>query len=518
MSDINIKKENEGKTIEMGDIDIVSSPKIQIKRDSSISTDFTFSKPKSNKKSGIGLDLLANPNKKKISSHNSGDTHSQDLNIDINNNDYKIETIDYDRGFNTLDKVKNAEKFNADFEKLDNLNPIDIRESNNRFESKKYGNNISQILESPNNSVESFHLKADTKNNDTNVVHSAIEENLFDFPHIPKKKEAEYADLFEPIKSRKSAEEIQREKQELLYKFSQLERKGVKLPRRFNMSSNLEEMHCEYNRLKQDRERLNSLKFSRKMLMACTTGIEFMNGRFDPFDIKLEGWSESIHENINDYDDVFEELHEKYKDAAKISPEIKLLFMMGGSAFMFHLTNTMFKSALPNMNDIMKQNPELMQQFTSAAMNNMNGGRQMPQNMNNGMQNMSGQMPSNRNMSAQMPPPPIRQHERPAGQGMMNFMSMAMPGMTGMASNTDENMAFNNGTQDLNKFQPSREMKPPVGVDDIINELSMQEPDNSHINIDTHSSDIGNTREIKTENRRRRRRRKKDVGGITLNL
>ena len=141
--------------------------------------------------------------------------------------------------------------------------------------------------------------------------------------------------------------------------------------------------------------------------MACTTGIEFLNGRFDPFDIKLEGWSESIHENINDYDDVFEELHEKYKDAAKISPEIKLLFMVGGSAFMFHLTNTMFKSALPNMNDIMKQNPELMQQFASAAMNNMNGGNQNYQ-------------PNE--MSNQMPPPPTRQHERTPGQGMMNFM------------------------------------------------------------------------------------------------
>ena len=30
---------------------------------------------------------------------------------------------------------------------------------------------------------------------------------------------------------------------------------------------------------------------------------------------------------------------------------------------MFHLTNTMFKSNLPNMQDILKQNPNLMNQF-----------------------------------------------------------------------------------------------------------------------------------------------------------
>ena len=39
----------------------------------------------------------------------------------------------------------------------------------------------------------------------------------------------------------------------------------------------------------------------------------FLNNKFDPLDLKLDGWGESIHENINDYDDVFEELHEKYK-------------------------------------------------------------------------------------------------------------------------------------------------------------------------------------------------------------
>ena len=38
------------------------------------------------------------------------------------------------------------------------------------------------------------------------------------------------------------------------------------------------------------------------MLMACVTGIEFLNGKFDPFDLKLDGWSESVHDGINDYD------------------------------------------------------------------------------------------------------------------------------------------------------------------------------------------------------------------------
>jgi hypothetical protein len=34
-------------------------------------------------------------------------------------------------------------------------------------------------------------------------------------------------------------------------------------------------------------------------------------------------------------------------------------------------TNTMFKSAIPGMDDIMRQNPDLMNQFTKAAVNSM---------------------------------------------------------------------------------------------------------------------------------------------------
>jgi len=106
-------------------------------------------------------------------------------------------------------------------------------------------------------------------------------------------------------------------------------------------------------------------------MMACITGLEFLNNKFDPFDVKLDGWGEQINENIDEYDEIFAELHEKYKSKAKMSPELKLLFQLGGSAMMIHMSNTLFKSSMPGMDDIMKQNPELMKQFTQAAVNTM---------------------------------------------------------------------------------------------------------------------------------------------------
>jgi hypothetical protein len=38
---------------------------------------------------------------------------------------------------------------------------------------------------------------------------------------------------------------------------------------------------------------------------------------------------------------------------------------------MVHMSNTMFKSAIPGMDDIMRQNPDLMNQFTRAAATTM---------------------------------------------------------------------------------------------------------------------------------------------------
>lgn len=174
-----------------------------------------------------------------------------------------------------------------------------------------------------------------------------------------------------PVYQVQNDEEIFNQKRELLYQFDRLEKKGFTLPRRFNMSSPLEEMKAEYERIVREKQVDASVRFQRKMLMAASTGIEFVNSRFDPFDIKLEGWSESINDNIDDYDDVFEELHEKYKGKSKMAPELKLLMMLGGSAFMFHMTNTMFKSSLPGLDQVLKQNPDLMRQFAGATANTM---------------------------------------------------------------------------------------------------------------------------------------------------
>ena len=206
----------------------------------------------------------------------------------------------------------------------------------------------------------------------------------------------------------RTEEDILNMKRKILYQFDRLEKRGVKLPQKFSLTSNLDEMQMELDRINNDKKADASIKFQRKALVACVTGIEFLNTKFDPINARLDGWSESVNDGVDEYDDIFEELHEKYKGDSKTAPEIRLLMSLAGSAFMFHLTNTMFKSSLPGLDQVMKQNPDLMRQFAGATAKTM----QDSGTDQTGMSGMFANMFNNGGGGGNMPPPPARQHEQ----------------------------------------------------------------------------------------------------------
>src|SRR5210317_881533 len=170
----------------------------------------------------------------------------------------------------------------------------------------------------------------------------------------------------QPSKGYSSVDE---EQADLINKLGRLEKKGFAVNKRLNAYSNVEELRTEVKRITYSIDVEQSIRFSRRMLVACVTGLEFLNKRYNPFEIQLEGWSESVMENVDDYDGVFEELYVKYRSKVNVAPEVKLIMMLGGSAMMFHLTNSMFKAAIPNMNDVIKQNPDLVKNMMAAVQN-----------------------------------------------------------------------------------------------------------------------------------------------------
>ena len=182
----------------------------------------------------------------------------------------------------------------------------------------------------------------------------------------------------------RSRDDIYKDKFEYLRKLEQLEAKGATLTKKYNMDASLDEMKGEYDTLMSEKARSNSVKFQGTVLMTALSGIEFMNNKIDPFGINLDGYAEQIGEDIEDYDDIFQELHEKYKSKASLAPEIKILFKLVTAGMMLHFTNSAFKSPIPGVPDLMRQNPDLMNHFTKAAVSSMEASNPGMSNFMNG--------------------------------------------------------------------------------------------------------------------------------------
>ena len=342
-------------------------------------------------------------------------------------------------------------------------------------------------------------------------------------------------------------EELLREKFKYLRKLEDLEQKGITLTKKYSMESSLAEMKGEYETHLEERERRNSVKFQGKMLMSVITGIEYLNNKFDPFDLKLDGWSEQVNENIDDYDDIFSELHDKYKTKAKMAPELKLLFQLGGSAIMLHMTNTMFKSAMPGMDDIMRQNPELMQQFTAAAVNSMSQNRPgfgnfMGDLMGPGPQGQQAPPPTQSVPSRQTqpyipnqrpPPPPVptsvRDPNSDAGTPFRAGNNTAPP--PSMPSNRpDLNAARNTSASSAPQVSVSKrpDMRGPTDISNILSGLKtktiqvqqQQQQPQPQVEDKTSTISISDLKELQNDNlpHKSKRRQKSDKNTVSLAL
>jgi hypothetical protein len=413
---------------------------------------------------GGGIELLMNDKRK-----NGGDKQpSQDINIDVedlNELENELNNLSEDVSKSQSFKAKpksdlfgSSEEIKLNFDNIDNIDNTDNTENSTaNTTNEPYLGKATAEQHTPDKTWDGF-----TK-----------------FNNIPIDP-----DKLVSSQPRMSNDELLREKFKILRKLEDLENKGIRLTKKYSMDSSLTEMKGEYEMIVAEKEKQNSMKFQGKMLMACITGIEFLNNRFDPFDIKLDGWGEQVNENINDYDEIFGELHEKYKSKAKMAPELKLLFQLAGSAIMVHMTNTMFKSAMPGMDDIMRQNPELMQQFTQAAVNSM--GQQNPGFsgfMNNVMGGSESRRPTQSPIHQHVPPPP------PMKTRSERSERTQQPIRPDIDAARNDGIDLQNHYESVGPQEPERstrsenrvrpEMKGPSDIDDILSGLKTRTAINS---------------------------------------
>jgi hypothetical protein len=122
------------------------------------------------------------------------------------------------------------------------------------------------------------------------------------------------------------------------------------------------------------------------------------------FGLQLDGLSEAAQMNVVDLEDDFEELYDLYGENMKMHPLVRIPMRVCMMVYMVHLTNQMAQKApIPNIQDIMRQNPDIARSLAGAA-----------------MQNQAQQMRS----TASVPPP--AQAPNPLA-GLMSFMQQSQP-------------------------------------------------------------------------------------------
>lgn len=304
-------------------------------------------------------------------------------------------------------------------------------------------------------------------------------------------------------------------KTEGLTLLERMDRKGVG-GNKMTVANTLEEINAEVARRKDSKGLEASIRFQRNMLTTVTSGMEFLNSRYDPLGLALDGWSEQVNENIEDYDEIFEELYDKYKDKSKVAPEVRMIMSLGLSAAMCHVTNTMFKSKMPEMGDIFKKNPDLARQMAQAA---------AEQAVGPGFANfVSLGMPGGGSERRMAPPASMPSVVSMMSEERQPMMPPMGGGLGGPIPSMDPRGGVNIGEPPMTA---RREMRGPTNVDDILQTLNMngRAPSRSVPQTAIDSDDIasvGSGMTSATDRRNglsRRRRVAQPTGGtLTLNV
>jgi hypothetical protein len=172
------------------------------------------------------------------------------------------------------------------------------------------------------------------------------------------------------------------------------------------------------------------------------------------FGLDLQGLSESAQMNVVDMEDDFEELYELFGDKIKMHPLVRIPLKTCMMIYMVHLTNQMARKApIPNINDIMRQNPDIARTLASAT-----------------MQAQTQQM---RNTAT--PPPP----SNPLS-GFMSYMQGSVPQGPPPAQQTKSippKPTFPKASLPEPPPAPRREMKPPpAGIAELLKSIGAPPP------------------------------------------
>lgn len=334
--------------------------------------------------------------------------------------------------------------------------------------------------------------------------------------------------------------EVRRKKRAMIKKLEEWYDKGlIKHNSNFTLDSAFDEIEDEYETALEDKRKKDSVKLQGWWFMTFINSMEYANTVFNPFDLNLDGWGEQVNEDLDSYEEIFSELHDKYK-GGKLAPEISLLLRVGFSAAVLNFSNKALSSATPAFNDVIKQSPELMKMFTNATVSSMSQSSPGFAMANNFMQDNSKPKgpPPPAPVNTQNMPPPQRPgmtftNEPPSNRPDINASRGAMFREQGVEATGEYNInAPERSIHTPQQPTPRPEMRGPQSseIDNILAGLKTRNvniretppPQQSRQTVDDDSvisiaslKDMQNSNMPKSSNRRRNR---SDKNTISLDI
>jgi len=264
---------------------------------------------------------------------------------------------------------------------------------------------------------------------------------------------------------RMSDEYVMKEKYEILRKFDRLQKLGVPIRKRFTLDSPIDEMKMELEFIRKEKAMDQTIKQFCDWYITGMSAMEWSTKNvpiMQAFGLKLDGLSESAQMNVGDMEEDFEELYDLYGDKLKMHPLVRIPIRTCMMVYMVHLTNQMaMKAPIPNMEQILKSNPDIARQLSMAAM------QQQTQSMKAAPPQLPVQatysQPNNplaglsNFMSGMIPPPPQQTNVRPQTPKVMGFKPTKPNPQPPMATT---------------RPAPMKEMNGPINIDDLLKSVN----------------------------------------------
>jgi hypothetical protein len=276
-------------------------------------------------------------------------------------------------GDNLLDDKTRKQTTDTDFYFGMITNPIKVVQQTNKLESS----DIEEVKRSESSMTSK---KASSKSSSKSSHKSSVKYEQINMPNFSKTSQKPPMQKYHQqqpqevkediiIEKPLSPQEIKMKKIDLLRKLSEIKTKGFQLSKEYDFNSSIEEMEYEYELLRSFIDKRNGCKIFKNSLLQVVSVVEFLNDKYDPFDFHLSGWSEHMNVEVDNWEDVLEEIYEKYKGSGrKMAPEIKLLYLIIASASAFHFTKA-HASKLPGLESVLAANPGLLTKILNQKKN-----------------------------------------------------------------------------------------------------------------------------------------------------